>query len=229
MPNSNTDGTLEPLPTPNPNNGYKIFSPPPPHSPFIHILLSAALRRQAPLRSPRLFRHHHRSFLLLHSPYGPSLQKGYSPFPLEPVKHTSSGENITSLDEAAFTRVFDISALRVPSSICSTLENRLRGHLLNWPRIRNIARVSGDEIDDQLKSLLPNSGDGPEAEAEDENLVALNRRIYGKAEGDGEPLNAVLYRDKLARTFNSRGYAKFRNLAKMSRPKKKKRGMIEKK
>ncbi|KAL0443470.1 UNVERIFIED_CONTAM: tRNA (guanine(37)-N1)-methyltransferase 1 [Sesamum latifolium] len=118
-------------------------------------------------------------------PYGPSLQKGYSPFPLEPVKHTSSGENITSLDEAAFTRVFDISALRVPSSICSTLENRLRGHLLNWPRIRNIARVSGDEIDDQLKSLLPNSGDGPEAEAEDENLVALNRRIYGKAEGTG--------------------------------------------
>ncbi|KAL0444349.1 UNVERIFIED_CONTAM: tRNA (guanine(37)-N1)-methyltransferase 2 [Sesamum latifolium] len=87
-------------------------------------------------------------------PYGPSLQKGYSPFPLEPVKHTSSGENITSLDEAAFTRVFDISALRVPSSICSTLENRLRGHLLNWPRIRNIARVPGDEIDDQLKSLL---------------------------------------------------------------------------
>ncbi|KAL0399330.1 UNVERIFIED_CONTAM: tRNA (guanine(37)-N1)-methyltransferase 1 [Sesamum radiatum] len=154
-------------------------------------------------------------------PYGPSLQKGYSPFSLEPVKHTSSGENITSLDEAAFTRVFDISALRVPSSICSTLENRLRGHLLNWPRIRNIARVPGDEIDDQLKSLLPNSGDG--AEAEDENLVALNRRIYGKAEGDGEPLNAVLYRDKLARTFNSRGYAKFRNLAKMSRPKKKKK------
>ncbi|KAL0326339.1 UNVERIFIED_CONTAM: tRNA (guanine(37)-N1)-methyltransferase 1 [Sesamum radiatum] len=167
---------------------------------------------------------HHRSFLL-HSLVRSVPTKGLFPFPLEAVKHTSSGENITSLDEAAFTRVFDISALRVPSSICSTLENRLRGHLLNWPRIRNIARVPGDEIDDQLKSLLPNSGDGAgaEAEAEDENLVALNRRIYGKAEGDGEPLDAVLYRDKLARTFNSRGYANFRNLAKMSRPKKKKK------
>ncbi|KAI3457526.1 hypothetical protein Pfo_014189 [Paulownia fortunei] len=153
-------------------------------------------------------------------PYGPSLQKGHSPFPLELLKY-NSGENITSLDEAAFTRVFDISALRVPSEICSTLENRLRGHLLNWPRIKNIARVPADEIDDQFKTILPNSSDGAEAEAE--KLVALNRRIYGKAEGDGEPLNAVLYRDKLARTFNSRGYAKFRHLAKMSRPKKKKK------
>lgn len=66
---------------------------------------------------------------------------------------------------------------------------------------------------------MPQSAGGAEAE----NLVALNRRIYGKAEGDGELLNGVLYRDKLAKTFNSRGYAKFRNLAKISRPKKKKR------
>lgn len=152
--------------------------------------------------------------------YGPSLQKGHSPFPLELPKYHTSGENVTSLDEAAFTRVFDISALRVPSEICSTLENRLRGHLLNWPRIKNIARVPGDEVDDQFKDILPNSADGVDAEAEE--LVGLNRRIYGKAEGDGEQLNAVLYRDKLARTFNSTGYAKFRNLAKISRPKKKK-------
>ncbi|PIN23048.1 tRNA modification enzyme [Handroanthus impetiginosus] len=154
-------------------------------------------------------------------PYGPSLRKGHSPFPLELPKYSSSGEIIASLDEAAFTRVFDISALRVPSHICSTLENRLRGHLLNWPRIKNIARVPGDEFDDELKTILPNSTNGDEAE--DENLVALNRRIYGKAEGDGEPLNQVLYRDKLSRTFNSRGYVKFRNLAKISRPKKKKK------
>lgn len=57
-------------------------------------------------------------------------------------------------------------------------------------------------------------------ESEDEALVALNRRIYGKAECDGEPLNAILYRDKLSRTFNSQGYGRFRNLAKISRPKK---------
>ncbi|KAK6134449.1 hypothetical protein DH2020_031806 [Rehmannia glutinosa] len=155
-------------------------------------------------------------------PYGPSLQKGHSPFPLESLKY-QTGENVESFDEAAFTRVFDISALRVPSEICATLENRLRGHLLNWPRVKNIARVPGDEIDDQLKTILPNSDHGAGAEAETEELVALNRRIYGKAEGDGEPLNEVLYRDKLARTFNSRGYAKFRNLAKISRPKMKKK------
>ncbi|CAA2975659.1 tRNA (guanine(37)-N1)-methyltransferase 1, partial [Olea europaea subsp. europaea] len=56
------------------------------------------------------------------------------------------------LDEAAFTRVFDISALRVPSDLCFSLESRLCGHLLNWPRTKNIARVPGDEIDEQLKN-----------------------------------------------------------------------------
>lgn len=65
-----------------------------------------------------------------------------------------------------------------------------------------------------MKTLLPQS------EAEDETLVALSRRIYGKAEGDCEPLHSVLYRDELAKNFNSQGYARFRNLAKMSRPKK---------
>ncbi|KAH6767964.1 Met-10+ like family protein [Perilla frutescens var. frutescens] len=148
--------------------------------------------------------------------YGPSLHKGHSPLPLQlPNCPSVSGDY---LDEAAFTRVFEISALRVPSAICSALENRLRGHLLNCPRIKNIARVPGDEIDDEMKTLLPQS----ESEAEDgtETMVALNRRIYGKAVGDGEPLNAVLYRDKLAKNFNSEGYARFRNLAKMSRPKK---------
>lgn len=129
-----------------------------------------------------------------------------------------SGENVTCFDEAAFTRVFDISALRVPSTICSTLENRLRGHLLNWPRIKNIARVPGDEIDDDIKALLPQFASGDEAE--DEAVVAFNRRVYGKAECDGEPLNAILYRDNLSRSFNSQGYGRFRNLAKISRPKK---------
>lgn len=66
-----------------------------------------------------------------------------------------------------------------------------------------------------MKTLFP-----AEAEDEDETLVAFNRRVYGKAEGDGEPLSSVLYRDKLARSFNSQGYARFRNLAKISRPKK---------
>ncbi|XP_073156347.1 tRNA (guanine(37)-N(1))-methyltransferase 1 isoform X2 [Henckelia pumila] len=155
--------------------------------------------------------------------YGPSLHKGLPPFPLESTKCISSDcettdNSYTSLDERWFTRIFDVSALRVPADLCYDLENRFRGHLLNWPRIKNIARVPGDEIDDEIKRILPNSVGGAE-----ENLAALNRRVYGKADGDGEPLNAVLYRDKLARTFNSRGYVNFRNLAKISRPKKKKK------
>ncbi|KZV27695.1 tRNA (guanine(37)-N1)-methyltransferase 1-like [Dorcoceras hygrometricum] len=155
-------------------------------------------------------------------PYGPSLLKGHPPFPVESTKCISddcdtTDCSYTSLVERRFTRIFDISALRVPADLCYDLENRFRGHLLNWPRIKNIARVPGDEIDDEIKRILSNLVDGGE-----ENLAALNRRVYRKAEGDGEPLNAVLYRDKLARTFNSRGYANFRNLAKISRPKKKK-------
>lgn len=99
----------------------------------------------------------------------------------------------------------------------------MRGHLLNWPRIRNIARVPGDDIDDELKEFLGNNN------PDDETLTVLERRIYGKAEGDGEKMCSVLYRDKLARTFNSTGYVKFQNLAKISRPKKTKKWKREEK
>ncbi|XP_042949098.1 tRNA (guanine(37)-N1)-methyltransferase 1 isoform X3 [Carya illinoinensis] len=144
--------------------------------------------------------------------YGPSLHKGYTP---EPQQHEQEDSII---DEQDFTRVFDLAALRVPAKDCFALEKRLRGHLLNWPRIRNIARVPGDEVDPELVNLLGDRDEEPE-----EDLVSLERRIYGKAEGDGDVLSPVLYREKLARTFNSRGYVKFRNLAKISRPTKKKR------
>lgn len=113
--------------------------------------------------------------------------------------------------------MFELAALRVPAKDCFALESRLRGHLLNWPRIRNIARVPGDEVDPDLLNLLG------EEEEEEENLVSLERRIHGKAEADGDVLSPVLYRDKLAREFNARGFVKFRNLAKISRPKKKKK------
>lgn len=43
----------------------------------------------------------------------------------------------------------------------------------------------------------------------------------GKRRAMGSCFNPVLCRDKLARTFNSRGYVKFTNLAKISRPKNK--------
>ncbi|KAL2523608.1 tRNA (guanine(37)-N1)-methyltransferase 2 [Abeliophyllum distichum] len=157
-------------------------------------------------------------------PYGPSLHKGHLPNPLKlanppSVQDTTTNNNVMPLDEDAFTRVFDISALRVPSDLCFTLETRLRGHLLNWPRIKNIARVPGDEIDNQFRTLLPKS----DVNDDSGTLVTFNRRIYGKDEGDGQLLSPVLYRDKLARAFNSKGFVKFRNLAKISRPKKKKK------
>ncbi|VFQ91826.1 unnamed protein product [Cuscuta campestris] len=153
-------------------------------------------------------------------PYGPSLQKGLKLPQFQSPIVSSSPEPSASLEEESFTRIFDVAALRVPSDLCSSLESRLRGHLLNWPRIRNVARVSGDDIQDELKDFLV---DRSNSDADGEALVTLQRRIYGKAERDGEKLSPVLYRDKLSRTFDSRGFVNFRNLAKISRPKEKKK------
>ncbi|PIA30684.1 hypothetical protein AQUCO_05400054v1 [Aquilegia coerulea] len=165
--------------------------------------------------------------------YGPSLDKGKQPYQSshkqDEVSQASSvffddGEEETLIDKESFSRVFDIAAVRVPSEDCFALENQLRGHLLNWPRIRNIARVSSDEMEDEFKKILPekvSEGD------EDEKLDALNRRIYGKTEGDGETLSPVLYRDKLVKSFNTRGFVKFRNLAKISRPKKSRKMVMQ--
>lgn len=93
---------------------------------------------------------------------------------------------------------------------------------MNWPRIRNIARVNGDDVDDAMMGLLnkytgDNKGEG--------GMVSLNRRIYGKSEGDGERLNEVLYRDNLVRTFDVKGFVKFRKVAKLSRPNKRSKGV----
>ncbi|KAL6975354.1 tRNA (guanine(37)-N(1))-methyltransferase [Sarracenia purpurea var. burkii] len=168
--------------------------------------------------------------------YGPSLHKGHevshNRHLQPPITAAISDRNEHDdeeeveddclFDRESFTRIFDIAALRVPAERCFSLESRLRGHLLNWPRIRNIARVPGDEVEDEYKKLLR---DPTDSGSDDDNgcLVSLNRRIYGKAEGDCEPLSPVVYRDKLVKTFNSRGFVKFRNLAKLSRPKKRKK------
>lgn len=157
----------------------------------------------------------------LHS-YGPSLHKGTKPSQFPVIKNPELNDDDDGfLDEESFTRVYDIAALRVPSKDCFVLESRLRGHLLNWPRIRNIARVPGDDIDPEVVELLGCQNNGDD-DGEEGSLVSLHRRIYGKAEADGDALSPVLYRDNLAKTFNSRGYIKFRNLAKISRPNKKK-------
>ncbi|CAL1394673.1 unnamed protein product [Linum trigynum] len=64
------------------------------------------------------------------------------------------------IDKESFNRVFDIAAVRVPSQYCFVLESRIRGHLLNWPRIRNIAKVPGDEVEEEVVTLLGESHSG---------------------------------------------------------------------
>ncbi|KAL4201856.1 hypothetical protein AMTRI_Chr02g218110 [Amborella trichopoda] len=147
--------------------------------------------------------------------YGPSLSKGHkTPFQAQ-LSLTEETLTLGKIDERMFTRVFDVAALRVPAEDCFPLENRLRGHLLNWPRVKNIARVSGDEMDDSIRRIMR------ENIKDADGLDIINRRIDGKAEGGG--FDPVLYRDKLAKSFNCRGFVQFRNLAKMSRPKKSKK------
>ncbi len=58
------------------------------------------------------------------------------------------------IDRGSFTRVFPLAALRVPLVECETLVGMLKGHLLNWPRVKNVARVDGDDGDAELKKLL---------------------------------------------------------------------------
>lgn len=156
--------------------------------------------------------------------YGPSLHQSAKPIKYQ--NHQSVPailEEECVINEEAFTRVFNLTAIRVPSKDCFNLENRLRGHLLNWPRIRNIARVPGDEVEDGLVKLLGMENNSSDRSDNEGDYASLNRRIHGKAEGDGELLSPVLYRDRLAKTFDSQGFVKFRNLAKLSRPKKKRR------
>ncbi|XP_062077894.1 tRNA (guanine(37)-N1)-methyltransferase 1 isoform X2 [Humulus lupulus] len=163
--------------------------------------------------------------------YGPSLRKGTLP-PTSTsqtslrtfIKEDDGGgvyDDTYSFNEESFTRVFDVAAIRVPSKDCFVLENRLRGHLLNWPRIRNIARVPGDDFDDEeVKKLVGTLNEG-------DSLISLKRRMHGKAEGDGEPLSPVLHREKLVKTFDSVGFVNFRNLAKMTRPNSRKKKMVD--
>ncbi|OMP04614.1 tRNA transferase Trm5/Tyw2 [Corchorus olitorius] len=143
--------------------------------------------------------------------YGPSLHKGKippeTPFQTQNQSTHQSEEEDNFIDEHKFTRIFHLAALRVPSNVCFALENRLRGHLLNWPRIKNIARVPGDEIEEEMMTLLDKRKEG-----EDDN-----------AGSEGEYESLVLYREKLVKEFSYKGFAKFKNLAKMSRPGKKKR------
>ncbi|KAL6603294.1 hypothetical protein ACP70R_043655 [Stipagrostis hirtigluma subsp. patula] len=118
--------------------------------------------------------------------HGPSLHRGRAP-PDHPDP---------------FARAFDLAALRVPAAACAPLERRLRGHLLNWPRVRNVARLPYDQGLLGLGLRLPSPQRRPAAEED-----------RGPA-----PRTAVAQREKLAREFNARGFLRFPNLARLSRP-----------
>ncbi|KAK8968513.1 tRNA (guanine(37)-N1)-methyltransferase 2 [Platanthera guangdongensis] len=150
--------------------------------------------------------------------YGPSLRRGQPPTPFGTYGDDSDSDHCSSFDRKSFSRTFSVAALRVPVSDCSAIEDRLRGHLLNWPRVRNIARIPGDDIDPDIGNLLRNAdGDGGQ------RLLSLARRPLSESDFHTEDLSPVLYRAKLAKEFNYRGFLKFRNLARISRPKKKKK------
>lgn len=120
--------------------------------------------------------------------HGPSLRRGRAP-PDHPDP---------------FARAFDLAALRVPAAACAPLERRLRGHLLNWPGVRNVARLHSDH------GLLPLGLSLPSPHPH-----------HPAAEEQGPPApspSAVLRREKLAREFNARGFLRFPNLARLSRP-----------
>ncbi|CAK9203054.1 unnamed protein product [Sphagnum troendelagicum] len=107
--------------------------------------------------------------------YGPSLERGQIPeckpkYPQQPLESTCLNLSAISqqvqeasattylkgadIDRESFTRVFTLAALRVPLAECETLVGKLKGHLLNWPRVKNVARVDGDNGDAELKKLL---------------------------------------------------------------------------
>lgn len=153
--------------------------------------------------------------------FGPSLRRGRLPEPLTLSSNHSSEDGDGdggAIEKEKFCRVFDVAALRVPVEECAALEHHLRGHLLNWPRLRNIARVPGDDLDLEIRRLLrEGQGDGGV------RLDSLASRADGRSDVETASLSPVLYRAKLAKEFNCRGFLKFRYLAKMSRPKKKKK------
>jgi tRNA (guanine37-N1)-methyltransferase len=106
-----------------------------------------------------------------------------------------------------FARAFDLAALRVPAASCAPLERRLRGHLLNWRRVRNVARLPNDQGLLGLGISLPPS--------------PPPRHPNPTAEEPGSPAPlaaAVARREKLAREFDARGFLRFPNLSRLSRP-----------
>jgi len=87
------------------------------------------------------------------------------------------------LDRESFTRIFDLVAIRVPADECGVYVSRLKGHLLNWPRVKNVPRVDGDDGDAALKSLLWE--DNHALDTPDSLIESVRSALYPE-ESDGE-------------------------------------------
>lgn len=99
-----------------------------------------------------------------------------------------------AIDKKSFIRIYYVSALRVPAAECWDLVFQLREHLLNWPRVHNIGRVSGDDVDDDLATAFVETAERKQKVTRDEIRAA----VYVDSEKD-------LSTNKLAVEPNSKG------------------------
>eukprot|EP00250_Pteridium_aquilinum_P017252 c23531_g1_i1 orf=775-2925(-) len=108
-----------------------------------------------------------------------------------PLSSQSSSQAFNPLD---YARVYNLVALRVSLTECTSLAYRLKGHLLNWPRINNIARIEGDDMDWDTKSLLSDGKEGRAEGIED----SLLRAVYGTTAPRGRLTKRLSSAEKLS-------------------------------
>ncbi|KAJ7562997.1 hypothetical protein O6H91_03G092200 [Diphasiastrum complanatum] len=107
-------------------------------------------------------------------------------------------------DREQFTRSYNIAALRVAADECWDLMQRIKGHLLNWPRLKNVARVPGDDVEEQMQDLFWNT---------EEKIPDLVQSVREAVYGDGSPSEEV---DAL--TQHSEAVSKFRTKGRLAYP-----------
>ncbi|GJP53898.1 hypothetical protein CLOM_g13015 [Closterium sp. NIES-68] len=90
------------------------------------------------------------------------------------------------IDRAAFVRKFVVPGLRVPPASCGPLVKQLAaaGCLLDWPRLKNVARVAGD------------GGDGGVSGDEARVVGAGEQEVEGRGVEGGEGVEAKRKGDK---------------------------------
>lgn len=127
----------------------------------------------------------------------------------EPVQDHNAPSQPSSkpFNRLDFARVYDVTALRVSLAECRSLAYRLKGHLLNWPRVNNMARVDGDDLDWDIKNLLRDGKERREVGIKDSVLQA----VYGTM----APPSRLAKRRKAVEKLGS---SHFQFLERISRP-----------